>query len=124
MARIMVIEDDEVLRPLLVDLLAAQGHLARSAANGSDGLDKIHEWLPDLVITDIYMPGRDGIEVIMHLRQTLPEIKIIALSGEQLGPFFSTLHVARQLGADGVLEKPFQPMALFALIDQLLDAST
>src|SRR5216684_3398316 len=82
MANVLVIEDDAVTRTVVCTLLESAGHTVSEAADGDAGLAMFYANSPDLVITDILMPGKDGIETIRELRGTNPEAKIIALSGD------------------------------------------
>jgi CheY-like chemotaxis protein len=75
---------------------------------------------PDLVITDIFMPQKDGIETIRELRRTNPEIKIIALSGDVRFDGPGILNAAHLLGADQVIEKPFRNDELVRIAEQVL----
>src|SRR5262245_30283156 len=78
-ARILVIEDDEGVQTLMRDLLSAIGHNVFVANNGRQGLARYRDCHPDLVITDIFMPERDGLDVILELAPY--DVKIIAMSG-------------------------------------------
>ena len=81
MARILIIDDDSLVRDALVLMLEHEGHEVMEAANGREAIRIIREWQPDLVITDIIMPETDGFETIRELRNTAAELKIIAISG-------------------------------------------
>ena len=78
---ILIIDDDETLREMLREVLTRSGHHVLSAENGELGIKLIEIHSVDLVITDIYMPHTDGLEVTIKLRETHPEIKIIVISG-------------------------------------------
>jgi CheY-like chemotaxis protein len=115
MARILLIEDDELFRRMLRNSLAALGHEVTEAQNGLQGL-KLHSAGGfDLVVTDVVMPEREGIETILELRQRNPDVKIIAMSGGGRGSAADYLHIAAQVGAQRVLLKPFS-------IDELKEA--
>ncbi len=81
MPRILIIEDDEEIRDLLESLLTREGYTVATAANGKQGVAAFLAQPFDLVITDIIMPEKDGIEAIMDLRRGRPELKLIAISG-------------------------------------------
>ena len=81
MSRILVIEDDDEVRALLESLLTRDGHVVATAANGKQGVAAFLAEPFDLVITDIIMPEKDGIEAIMDLRRGRPDLKLIAISG-------------------------------------------
>lgn len=121
MARTLVVEDDDAVREVLAQTLELGGHEVRTAADGNQAVRVAAEWLPDLVITDIVMPEKEGLETIMELRGALPGLKIIAISGGGVGGPDDYLQPARALGADRVLAKPFRFEQLATLIDELLE---
>jgi CheY-like chemotaxis protein len=120
MSSILVIEDDADLRLLLQQTLAAAGYEVRTAADGKEAgrLCQAHPY--DLVITDIYMPNKDGLEVIMELRACSPHIKIIAISGQLTQK--NMLPVAATLGAVATLRKPFTPQELLQMAGQVMQS--
>jgi DNA-binding response OmpR family regulator len=117
---IMVIDDVSGIRLLLRDCLKAAGYGVCLAANGQEGLQLFHAQPADLVITDIFMPERDGLEVIRELRQRHPTLPIIAISGEARVPTQTMLPVAKALGANQVMVKPFRMRDLIANVKALL----
>lgn len=120
MARILLIEDDESVRPMLQKTLTHFGHTVIEARNGKEGLDLFATANADLLITDIVMPEKEGLEVLMELRRLHSRVKIIAISGGGRGLASDYLFIAKQLGAGRVLEKPFSNEALLAAISELL----
>ncbi len=122
MARILIIEDDDEVRALLESLLAREGHEVESAANGKHGVAAFQARPFDLVITDIIMPEKDGIEAIMDLRRGRPGLKLIAISGGGRVEPDNYLHSAQLLGADRTLRKPFSNEAIVAAVADLLRA--
>jgi DNA-binding NtrC family response regulator len=122
-ARILLIEDDDGLRVMLRRALEEQGHAVTEAREGREGL-RLHRADPaELVITDIQMPDRDGLEVIMDLRRDAPGVKVIAMSGggRAVSPTVA-LEMAIPLGATAALQKPFRLEALFEAVDRALAA--
>lgn len=120
MGRILVLEDDAKLRELLREVLEAAGHEVTEAPDGDVGLKQFKLAPADLVITDIFMPEKDGLEVIRELKSGFPDVKIIAISG---GGGFETdtyLMAASRMGADRVIEKPFEMQDLLDAVQQLL----
>jgi CheY-like chemotaxis protein len=118
MAHILLIEDDELLRDTLLQLLQLDHHRITEAADGEHGLRAFGRGKGiDLVITDMLMPRLDGTRVITELRQIQPAVPIIAISGGRrvLSPSFN-LETARLLGATGVLAKPFGRRELQAAV--------
>ncbi len=105
MASILIVDDEAPIRALLRHILEEDGHQVREAANGQIGLTLYREDPADLVITDILMPERDGMEVTLALTQEFLNAKVIAMSGASGDNNF--LNVAKLLGARQVLRKPF-----------------
>lgn len=107
MAAILIIDDDEAIRNLVRDALAEEGHDVLTAKDGVAGLSLYARSLPDAVIVDIIMPNMGGIEIIRELREKNPELPIIAISGGGRTRNFELLEIAKRLGANHVLTKPF-----------------
>jgi CheY-like chemotaxis protein len=120
MARILLIDDDDDLRTMLSLTLAHFGHTVVEARNGKEGLALLPSAQADLVITDIVMPEKEGIETITELRKNCPKLKIIAMSGGGRGNAGDYLHTAKFMGATKVLAKPFTNDLLQAAISELL----
>jgi len=120
MARILIIEDNAPLRTMLKNALGTEGHLVVEATNGSEGIGLFERNEFDLVITDIIMPGRRGIETIVRLKQTRPNAKIMAISGAGGGRSEDLLKAAWNVGAHAVLTKPFTMKDLRQTIASLL----
>ena len=122
MAVILIIEDDEQTRTLLRMMMEREGYEVIEASEGKEALDRFRESSVDVVITDILMPGRDGIETIRDLRRESPEIKIIAISGGGRDGALDFLPVAKQLGADRTFQKPTPRAALVGAFREMLDS--
>lgn len=105
MASILVIDDDASVRTLVRSILEADGHQVREAENGQIGLTLYRDKPADLVITDIMMPGRDGMDVTLALTQEFLDARVIAITGETGDHNF--LNVAKLFGARRILQKPF-----------------
>jgi len=120
MKRILVIDDDEALRGAVRAALESAGYDVLEAADGEAGLQRYRERGADLVLVDIFMPGRDGLEVIVELRTTAPQTKILAMSGGGGTGNVGMLHAALALGASGALSKPFEPGELLTSVRELL----
>ena len=121
MARILLIDDDDAVRKMLRLTLTHFGHTVIEARNGKEGLELFKPAKVDLVITDIVMPEKEGLEVLMELRtKQLPMVKVIAISGGGRMSARDNLHMARLLGAGKVLTKPFSNEVLIAAINELL----
>ncbi len=120
MQRILVVEDDDSVRKLLIRLLTVEGYRAEEADSAAAALEIIRSDPPDLVITDLLMPDTDGLELIMRIRRSGASLKIIAISaGGRIGQN-TYLKLAEQLGADRTITKPFQPATLLQEVRELL----
>jgi DNA-binding NtrC family response regulator len=123
MARILLIDDEEGLRTMLHRALEEQGHAVTVAREGREALRLYRQNPAELVITDIQMPDRDGLEVLMDLRREFPGVKVIAMSGG--GKAVSSdmaLEMAIPLGASATLAKPFKLEELFEAVERVLAA--
>lgn len=117
--RILIVDDDVQIREALQLLLKRQDHQVFVATNGEEALKIFRDEPADLVITDIIMPGKEGLETILELRERFPGVKIIAISGGgRVGPG-NYLKIAMEMGADQVLVKPFKSEDLLEAIEGL-----
>ncbi len=116
MARILVIDNEDIVLELLGDILSMGGHETVVASDGEAGIALYDAERIDLVITDIIMPDKDGLDVIKELRKDHPQVKIIAsaASGDEL------LSLAMDAGANRSLEKPFALNKVLELVEELL----
>lgn len=106
MKRILVIDDDVQMREMLRQMLEREGYNVRDASDGKVAMRLFAEEPADLVITDIIMPEKEGIEVIREFRRDFPEVKIIAISGGgYVGPQ-TYLKIAKGMGAMRTFAKP------------------
>ncbi|HEX3699351.1 MAG TPA: response regulator [Phenylobacterium sp.] len=119
-ANVLVVEDDAELLQLISRVLTAAGHTVLTAGNGEAGLRLFRAEPPDAVVCDIVMPDRDGIELIPEMRRLQPNVKLIAISGRQMIGALDVLSLARRMGADATLAKPFAMDALSGIVDSLL----
>ncbi|NUP89392.1 MAG: response regulator [Candidatus Sumerlaeia bacterium] len=116
MALILVIDDEEAVRRVIVRTLKSAGHEVVEAENGEKGLALVRTIPPPvLIITDILMPRKDGLETIMEIIRECPEARIIAISGGGAAGHMEYLTIAERLGAIATLAKPFRA-------EELLDA--
>lgn len=120
MARILVIDDDATIRLSLKLALEDADHHVEEAANGLEGIDRFRANPAALVITDIFMPEKEGMELIDEIKRDRPETKIIAISGGGRMNPDDYLTIARRLGADRTLLKPFDIGLLLDTVDVLL----
>ena len=123
MVRILVMDDDDVLRGALRVVLEAAGYEVMEAGDGEAGLALHHEHGADLVLVDIFMPKRDGLGVIQALRASDAQPKIVAMSGGGHTGQREVLTSATAVGASRTLRKPFQPRELLTAIREVLNES-
>lgn len=121
MAKVLVIDDVEAVREAMALVLENAGHEVLQAADGVEGLRRLGEGPVDLLITDVLMPGADGIEVIKEVRRSAPHLKVIAMSGggNRLPAGFS-LKMAQAFGAKAVLYKPFENAELVETVRSVI----
>ncbi len=123
MARILVVDDDDLIRKLVVRTLERAGYEVVASADGQQAARQYRSQPADLIITDLFMPEKEGMEIITELRRDHPEVKIIAISGAgSLGPT-GYLEVARMIGASRTLAKPFGQEELLSAVRELLEES-
>jgi CheY-like chemotaxis protein len=120
MAKILVIDDDAAMRRIVMRMLESTNHQVFEAKDGQRGLALLAEQGADLVITDIIMPEKEGIQTIREIQERSPDTKIIAMSGGGISRNLMFLDVARAFGADAALAKPFKPQELIDAIERLL----
>lgn len=121
MKSILVIDDDNDVRKCIRNILEQAGYSVLEAENGIVGMDIFRRDKADLVIVDLFMPEKEGIETIIELRKEFPDQKIIAISGgiPGYGPD-NFLNIAQKLGADSSLDKPFNMAQLIDAVEKLL----
>ena len=115
MTRILVIDDEAPVRALIRQTLEEEGYFIGEAADGEEGLAALQTMAAELIITDLFMPNKEGIETIRAVRKQFPQIKILAISGGGRHKLMNSLHEASRFGAHHTLAKPFTP-------DQLIEA--
>lgn len=120
--RILVVDDDPDVAQALRTLLESEGYQICVAEDGAKAIEFVKRHVVGLVITDIHMPNRDGIEVILHLRASHPDVKIIAMSGGMSIADYNFLPEARILGAQRVWSKPLDPETILRDLGELLAA--
>jgi CheY-like chemotaxis protein len=120
MARIILIDDDAAVRGSTRRLLERAGHEVREASDGEAGLDLLAQAGADLVITDIFMPGQDGIVTVRRMRKEFPQVKVIVLSGGDSTGRMNLRRDAELFGAAASLAKPFESGDLLRTIREVL----
>ena len=117
--KILVIDDDNLVLYTLTRILERNGYQVVTATDGKRAMAIFRDERPDVVITDIVMPEQEGIETIMLLRQERPEVGVIAISGGARTRNLDYLKMAGSLGADDVIQKPFEAEELLSRLDRL-----
>lgn len=120
MLRILIVDDDIQIRDMLRQMLEREGFEVADAPDGGKAVKSQRSHPADLVITDILMPGKEGLETIRVFRQDFPDVKIIAMSGGgQAGPDIY-LKMARKFGAAHTFTKPVDRYDLLKAVHQAL----
>lgn len=120
MKRILVIDDDDHVRSMIRYILERTGYEVVEAEDGEVGTRLYRTQPCDLIITDIFMPEKEGLETIRELVRDFPEVKIIAISGGGMTGALSYLALARSFGALRTIAKPFDRHELLAAVGELL----
>lgn len=126
MARILIVDDTDDIREMLANLLTLNGHLVDTAKNGVEAVERFRENPADLLICDMMMPLKGGLETIGELRAENPDLKILAISGA----FDVTSHSkagearmwASKMGADASISKPFDTEYVEKVVRTLLSS--
>ncbi len=113
---VLVVDDDATMRVMLTLLLEEAGYAAIAAAGADRALARLAEEGADLVLTDLVMPGRSGLDLLATLRVEAPDLPVVAMTGSDK----LLRRQARELGARSVLRKPFELEALVAAIEDAL----
>jgi DNA-binding response OmpR family regulator len=120
MKNILIIDDEDDFRVMLTLMLQKAGYAVTAAPDGLQGMKEFEKRHPDLMVTDIFMPEKEGLSTIMDAKKADPAVKIIAMSGGGRVWNMDSLPAALSLGADAVLYKPFRQEEFLGLIRQLL----
>lgn len=120
MALLLVIDDNASVRHLVCEILTTDGHEIMEAADGEIGMRIVRAHTPALVLTDIFMPNKEGIETIREIRALVPSARIIAMTGSDPRHERLYLGAAMALGADATLKKPFRASELRDVVTGLL----
>jgi len=120
--RVLIADDDPMITNVMQRLLQRQGIASKAVSNGREALQYLQANQVEVVITDILMPEMDGYELIPKLRKTAPNIRILAMTGNAPQFAFDMHHMAKMLGADRVIGKPFELPDLLKVVNELLAA--
>ncbi len=121
MPKILVIDDDDQVRDMLHQLLEMEGYEVMEAANGKQAIEIRRREAVDIIITDLIMPEKEGIETIRELKELFPDIKIIAMSGGGVVGPEAYLKIAKGLGAQKAYVKPIEREKLLRGVRELLE---
>jgi CheY-like chemotaxis protein len=121
MAKILVIDDEPFILLMIKKMLEKAGHEVDLAVNGIEGLQAFEKNKPDLLITDLIMPEKEGLETIVELRKKYPDLKIIAISGGGRISADGYLPGAKLLGANMVFPKPLDQKEFLEAVATLLN---
>ena len=117
---ILIIEDNSYFRGMLRKMFEREGYEVLEAVDGIEGIRRYREKQPDVTITDLIMPNKEGIETIRELMAEFPEVKVIAISGGGLNEPEPYLHIAEKLGVKHTFIKPIETRELLAAVRELL----
>jgi YesN/AraC family two-component response regulator len=115
----MIVDDEELILQLMEQILEATDYVSRCALGAAEALDMLRERPADLLITDIRMPGMDGLAFGMQVRQEFPDTRIVLMTG-----YFSEFSrgSAEEIGIEHILKKPFKSIELLKVIEQVVNA--
>lgn len=120
---VLVIDDEKDILQLIDAMLTAEGFAVITAADGELGIELLKEHSDvEIVITDLIMPNKEGIETILEIRQIRPEVKVLAMSGGGRGGAGTYLSTAKNIGATATLTKPFRKQTLLDAIEDLVNS--
>lgn len=117
--KILIVDDNEKFLDILNEFLLSNDYDVACSINGEDAKNKFVEFKPALVVTDIVMPDVDGIELLISLREIKPDVQVIVMSGGNRGYADTYLQMAEKLGANAILNKPFELSELLVQIKKL-----
>lgn len=120
MPRILVVDDDPISRQVLKAMLEKEGHLVTEAEDGVKAVKGYDRNLIDLVITDIFMPEKEGVQTVRELMKENPDVKIIAVSGGSSSANYDSLDWIKMFGVKYTFTKPFNAKVILAAVDDLL----
>jgi len=118
-SRVLIVDDEAGIRSYLRGVLERQGYEVQEAKDGHEALLLFAEFPADVVVLDIFMPRKEGLETIRELRKVAPRVKIIVITGGWSEVDVDLLDVARKLGAHDALQKPFSSDTLLAAMTRL-----
>ena len=121
--KVLVVDDDPGIIEFVQETLGSHGYEVLSASSGEQGLRMAVRDAVDLILMDILMPGKDGLETIMDLRRRQNPARVIAMSGGGSFHLANALTWAEKMGAQSTLRKPFTPQELLLAVREALDTA-
>lgn len=121
MAEILIADDDPSIREILRTMLVRRGHQVREAADGQTALAELQRCLPDLLVTDLIMPGAGGLRIIQETRRLAADLPILAISGGGANGRLMFLSTAQTFPGVKVLAKPFRLWDFLHLVEAMLE---
>ena len=118
--KILLVDDDPLVRASLAEVLSESGYEVAEAADGNDGLEVLENLSFDLVVLDILMPNRDGLETIRVIREKWAALPVLAISGGDRTGSCDHLRMAAAFGADDMMAKPFHSSDLLVCVERLV----
>lgn len=121
MAKILVVDDEVNIRNILRDSLKKEEHEVFEASSGQEACDILDTQAIEVMITDLVMPGKTGLDLIMEIKEKIPELNIIAISGGGgINGRFDYLPIAQLIGANNIIRKPFSVAEIKKTVSDLL----
>ena len=124
MESILIIDDEPQIRSMIRLILERSGYTVIEASDGIEGIRRFREKPADLIITDLIMPNKDGIGLIIELKKEFPDVKIVAMSGGGLNRPEGYLRGAQKLGAACTLSKPINRQELLRVVRDTLNTES
>jgi len=121
--RVLVVDDSADIRGMLQAQLEMEGFDVATAPDGARALALLGRQRADLIITDLFMPDKDGIETILEIREKYPALQIVAMSGWDSRQGSDYLKVAREIGAVRTVKKPFELTDIVKIVRDLMPPS-
>ena len=119
-SRVLIVDDDSETLALLREIVVKEGYQVQTAEHAQAALAKLEQEKPDVVITDIHMPEKDGIEMILEFRRFAPRVPILAMSGSERSGRQDVLRDAALLGVAGTIAKPFAVQDMIVAVERAL----
>lgn len=120
MSLALVVDDDPAVRGFVAAVLRRAGYEVAEATDGLEGVRMCKVLQPEIVVSDVYMPGQDGIHLLREIKKQRPDVRVVLVSGgSSLMPDIDSLDYARKFGADATLNKPFTPYELMQAVTGL-----